>query len=160
MGYSAATGTVGMPALVLALILFVWQIPHFLGLAWLYREDYGRGGFRMLPVVEPEGSSTALMSVVYSIALIPSALLMLLFGSGGQIYTAGCIVLGGFMVYFALHFMRERSNSAARTMFVASLAYLPLLMLLLILDPAMPGNPAGMERILVHRPADAGDERR
>lgn len=132
MGWSAATGQLGYGALALAAILFVWQIPHFLGLAWMYRDDYAAGGFRMLPVVERDGQLTALLMMVYSVALIPVALLLVVGGVSGWQYGLGAIALGGAMIAVAWGFYFERTASRARLVFVASLLYLPALMALMI----------------------------
>jgi heme o synthase len=132
MGWTAATGQFGFGALALALILFVWQIPHFLGLAWLYREDYAAGGYRMLPVVEPDGQSTGQMMLVYSVALIPAALLLTIGNISGPTYALGAVLLGAAMVATAWRFYFDRSQRNARTVFLASLLYLPLLIALML----------------------------
>lgn len=131
MGWTAATGHLGFGALALGAILFVWQIPHFLGLAWLYKDDYARGGYRMLSLSD-DGSATGQMMLVYSIALIPVALLLSVGKVSGWAYALGSIVLGITMASFAWRFYFERSAPAARRVFIASLAYLPLLLVLMI----------------------------
>jgi protoheme IX farnesyltransferase len=131
MGWTAATNHLGFGALVLGAILFVWQIPHFLGLAWLYKDDYARGGYRMLSLSD-DGSATGQMMLVYSIALIPVALLLSIGKVSGWAYALGSIVLGVTMASFAWRFYFERSAPAARRVFIASLAYLPLLLVLMI----------------------------
>ncbi|MDQ3023302.1 MAG: heme o synthase [bacterium] len=158
MGWTAATGHFAYGALALGAILFVWQIPHFLGLAWLYREDYARGGYRMLSLSD-DGSATGWMMLVYSLALIPVALLLSVGRVSGWAYALGSIVLGIAMAGFSWRFYFERSNSSARRVFIASLAYLPLLLVLMVASvrppsttvyitqpdsPAAPVVPAGV----------------
>jgi protoheme IX farnesyltransferase len=133
MGWTAAVGSFGYGALALGAILFIWQIPHFLGLAWLYREDYERGGFKMLSVTD-DGSRTAQMMLVYSIALIPVALLLSVGRVSGWVYGLGSIALGIVMAAFAWSFYFDRSATAARRVFLASLAYLPVLMVLMVIS--------------------------
>jgi protoheme IX farnesyltransferase len=135
MGWTAATGSIGAGAWVLFGILFVWQIPHFLAIAWLYREDYERGGFRMLPVVDPEGSATCGMVVLYSLALLPVSLAATLVGMSGWLYAVGALLLGGAMLALAIRLHRERTAAAARRLFLATITYLPILLALLVFDP-------------------------
>ncbi|MCH7471943.1 protoheme IX farnesyltransferase [bacterium] len=139
MGFTAVTGQLSPGAWILGAILFIWQIPHFLSLAILYRDDYARGGLRMLPVVEHSCRSTCRMIVLYSLALIPAGLALTLSGHAGWIYAVGSIVLGSAMVAGALNLYFQRTRHNARRLFFASLAYLPLL---LILMAANPGPPA------------------
>jgi protoheme IX farnesyltransferase len=136
MGWSAATGELGVGAWVLAGILFLWQIPHFLALAWLYRDDYERGGFRMLPIVDPAGDATVLMVVLYSLALLPVGLAATLSGMAGWTYAAGSLALGGALLALGGALARSRSLPAARRVFYATLVYLPLLLGLMVADRA------------------------
>jgi len=135
MGWSAATGRLDAGAFVLGAILFVWQIPHFLAIAWMYREDYRRGGFRMLPVVDETGTTTARMVLLYSLALIPVSLMAFGVRPTGWLYPAGAVVLGAAFAWLSLRLHRERTRAAARRVFFASLLYLPLLFLLMAFDP-------------------------
>jgi protoheme IX farnesyltransferase len=135
MGWTAATGSIDAGAWVLFAILFVWQIPHFLAIAWLYREDYERGGFRMLPVVDPEGTTTFGMVVLYSMALLPVSLSATLVGLGGWLYPIGALLLGFGLLTLGVRLRRERTADAARRLFLATITYLPLLLALLVLDP-------------------------
>jgi heme o synthase len=130
MGWTAATNHLGFGALALGAILFVWQIPHFLGLAWLYREDYARGGYRMLSLTD-DGRATGQMMLVYSIALIPVALLLAVGRVSSWEYAVGSVVLGVMLIGYAWRFYFDRSQLAARRVFLASLAYLPLLLVLM-----------------------------
>jgi protoheme IX farnesyltransferase len=135
MGWTAATGRVESGAWVLFAILFVWQIPHFLAIAWVHRRDYDAGGFRMLPVIDPTGRATFRIVVLYCVALLPATYSAALVGLSGWIYLIGATVLGlgllraGFLLY------RDRSAESARRLFLASIAYLPTLFLLMLLDP-------------------------
>lgn len=138
IGFAAARGSLGPEAWILFLILFLWQFPHFLAIAWMYREDYARAGIRMLPVVEPEGHSTARQMVLYSLTLIPASLLPGLTGMSGKIYVAGAIVLGLVFLYAGVRVFFDRSILRARRVLLASVIYLPLIYGLMVLDrPAL-----------------------
>lgn len=134
MGWTAATGVIEPGAWLLASLLFLWQMPHFLALAWLYRDDYERGGFRMLPLVDRRGTVTSLAAVLYSLALLPLGLIAALIGLAGWTTTVGSLLLGGWMLALAIALERDRSDRNARRLFMASLAYLPLFLSLLLLD--------------------------
>jgi heme o synthase len=134
MGWTAATGGLAAGAWILAGILFLWQIPHFLALAWLYRDDYERGGFRMLPIVDPAGDATVLMVVLYSLALLPVGLSATLTGLAGWAYAAGSLLLGASLLALGALLARTRSLPAARRVFYATLVYLPLLLGLMVAD--------------------------
>ncbi len=143
MGWAAATGRIDGGGLVLAALLFVWQIPHFLAIAWLYREDYAAGGFRMLPLDDASGDRTSAMVLLYAGALLPVSLSAVPTMATGWLYPAGAVALGGGFLLLAWRFARERSAPAARRLFLASLVYLPLVLALLALDPTSPaaGSP-------------------
>jgi protoheme IX farnesyltransferase len=142
MGWTAATGSLGAGAWVLFAVLFIWQIPHFLAIAWVHREDYARGGFRMLPVVDPDGRATFRIAFVYCLGLLPAAWAAALVGLSGWFYLAGATVLGLGLLHSGLRLCREGSEAAARRLFLASIAYLPVLLLLMLLDPTrLPGRP-------------------
>ncbi len=111
LGWTAARGRIEWPAVALFAILFVWQFPHFMAIAWLYREDYGRAGIRMLPVVQPDGWSTVVEALVYAVIMIPVSLLPWYFHISGSIYAVAALVLG--IGYLGLHHpLREDSQSA------------------------------------------------
>lgn len=135
MGWTAATGRLEPGAWALFAILFVWQIPHFLAIAWVHRRDYAGGGFRMLPVIDPTGRATFRIVVLYCVALLPVTYSAALIGLTGWIYLAGATVLGLGMLRAGFRLYRERSAEAARALFLASIAYLPTLFLLMLLDP-------------------------
>jgi heme o synthase len=134
IGYAAANGHLDAGALALFLILFVWQFPHFYAIAWMYREDYARGGIRMLPVIEPDGESTARRIVACSLLLIPISLVPRLLGMTGSIYVAAAIAAGLVLLYFGVRLGRERSLVGARHVLLASVLYLPALLTVMLLD--------------------------
>ncbi len=134
IGYAAASGTLTAEAWVLYLILFLWQFPHFLAIAWMYREDYARGGIMMLPVVEPEGSSTAGLVLFYSLALLPVSLAPTLLSMTGGIYFAGALAASSLYFYTGIRVALERTARRARQVLLASVIYLPFLYGLMVLD--------------------------
>ena len=134
MGWTATGTPLGFGAWLLAGVLFLWQIPHFLALAWLYRDDYARGGFRMLPVVDASGRSTGQAAVLYSMALLPVGVLAALGGMTGWGFAAGSLVLTGGLVALTLALAAKKSDAVARRLFLATLAYLPLLLGLMVAD--------------------------
>ncbi len=139
LGWTAARGRLEWGTLVLFAILFVWQFPHFFSIAWLYREDYAKGGVKMLPVVEEDGRSTARRILIYSVALIPISLLPSFMGMAGRIYLVGAAVLGFALLYFGIRlaFLKLPLASApskmrARHVLQATVIYLPLLFALMM----------------------------
>ncbi len=157
IGWAAATGRLDAGAWVLASVLGVWQIPHFLSLAWMYRDDYRRGGFRMLPSIDPDGRLTGRVIVLWSIALVPVTAGLSLVGATGWWYAAGSLVLGGWLVVRSIHLRRKVCRAAAKRLFVASVIYLPLLLGLMLIDraPGPPGTPGSQSptAVRVERPA-------
>jgi len=134
IGWAAARGTIGLEAWVLFAILFLWQFPHFLAIAWMYREDYSRAGILMLPVVEPDGRVTAQQIVVYTILLLPVSLLPTALGISGKVYLYGAVVLGLLFLYSSVRAAFSKSRQEARRLLLASVIYLPLLFILMVLD--------------------------
>ncbi|MDP2998930.1 MAG: heme o synthase [Bryobacterales bacterium] len=134
IGYAAASGTLTAEAWVLFAILFLWQFPHFYSIAWMYRDDYARAGIRMLPVVEPDGESTARQIVLASLLLIPVSLLPGLMSMTGRVYLGGALLLGAGFLHYGLRVARERTISRARGVLLASVFYLPLLYCLMLVD--------------------------
>lgn len=132
IGWAAARGELSLEAWVLFAIVFVWQMPHVLAVSWLYREDYARGGIRVLPVEEPDGRSTGLQVVNYAAALLPVSLLPTVVGLAGRVYLAGAIILGIVGIVLAVRFARQRTPERARHLFYASLVYLPVLWVLML----------------------------
>ncbi|MBI4565663.1 MAG: protoheme IX farnesyltransferase [Planctomycetes bacterium] len=131
MGWTAATGSLGAGAWALFGVLFFWQLPHFLAIAWLYREDYERAGYPVLPVVDPDGGSTARQVVLQTLALVVISLAPVGLGLAGGLYLAGAVALGLAFLAFGLAFALVRTRATARRLFLASLAYLPGLFALL-----------------------------
>ena len=134
IGWAAARGEIGLEAWVLFAILFLWQFPHFLAIAWMYREDYGRAGILMLPVVEPEGRVTAQQIVVYTVLLLPVSLLPAVLGTSGKIYLVGAIVLGLLFLYSSARAAMSKSRQEAKRLLMASVIYLPLLFILMVVN--------------------------
>lgn len=134
IGWAAATGALPAAAWILGGILFVWQLPHFLALAWMYRDDYDRGGFRMLPAVDREGVVTSLVVLAGSLLLVPLGLLGVRLGLAGWWYGAASVLLAAWMIWRSVELWKDRSIERARRVFLASLAYLPLLLGAMILD--------------------------
>lgn len=136
IGFAGAAGMLTVEAWILGAILFVWQFPHFDAIAWMYREDYERAGIRMLPVVEPDGRSTARRIVLCSLALIPISMLPKLWNMAGDIYVAGALAAGAAFVYLSWRILSDRTRVRARAVLLASVVYLPVLYGLLVLDRA------------------------
>ena len=134
MGWAAARGTLGPAGWGLFAILFLWQLPHFLAIGWLYREDYARGGFPMLAVTDPDGSSTGRQAVLYATALLPVTLAAGLLAAAGKGYLWGALALGAAFLGCAALFAWRRSTAAARRLFLASVLYLPLVLGLMVFD--------------------------
>lgn len=134
IGYAAASGSLDAAALALFFIMFVWQFPHFYAIAWMYREDYARGGIKMLPVIEPDGESTARRIVACSLLLIPISLVPRLLGMTGSVYSAAAIVAGLVLLYFGVRLGRERSLVGARHVLLSSVLYLPAVLAAMVLD--------------------------
>ena len=134
IGWAAGRGSLSQGAWVLFGIVFLWQLPHFLAIAWIYREDYARAGLPMLPVIEPDGRSTARQAVAYSAALLPLAMAPTLIGMAGTVYFTGAFALTGALLILAIFFALDRSTLAARRLFYGSIIYLPLLWILMIAD--------------------------
>jgi protoheme IX farnesyltransferase len=134
MGWAAARGGLDAGAWALFAVLFLWQLPHFLAIGWMYREDYARGGFPMLPVTDPDGRSTGRQMVLYSAALLPVTLVAGSLASAGPLYLAGAVALGGAFLGFSVRFARAKSIAAARWLFLVSILYLPGLLGLMVFD--------------------------
>lgn len=134
MGWAAARGSLGPEAWALFGVLFLWQLPHFLAIGWIYREDYARGGFPMLTVLDKDGSSTGRQMVLCCAFLIPVTVLAGSLASAGLVYLWSAVALGGVLFAGAVRFARIKSSSAARWVFLASVLYLPALLGLMVLD--------------------------
>jgi protoheme IX farnesyltransferase len=139
LGWTAVSGRVDRGAMVLFAILFLWQFPHFFSIAWLYRDDYAAGGVRMLPVVQPDGRTTALRILMYSLVLIPVSLLPAFTGMAGRAYLVGAPILGLGLLYFGarlttlkLPLASALSRRRARQLLQATIVYLPILFVLMM----------------------------
>jgi protoheme IX farnesyltransferase len=137
MGWTAARDSIDAGAWALFGILFLWQLPHFLAIAWMYRADYERGGFPMLPVLDPEGGRTARQMILYAAALVPVSLLPSALGLTGAVYFLGALALGLAFLGFAFAFDRARSGRAARHLLLVSVVYLPAILAVMLLDRAL-----------------------
>jgi protoheme IX farnesyltransferase len=134
IGWVALRGRIDAEAIVLFLIVFLWQLPHFLAIAWIYRDQYGRAGLRMLPVLDATGRRTGRRMVAYCSLLILVSLLPVLFGWSGSVYLLGAVLLGIGFLGSTVEFAAQASEASARRVLRASLVYLPALFLLLLLD--------------------------
>src|SRR5690606_28311352 len=132
IGWAAATNTVSREAWLLFAIIFLWQMPHFLALAWMYRDEYGRAGFPILPVSEPDGRSTARQTLAYAAALLPVSLAPALTGLAGGLYFGVALVLSLGFLWLAFRFARTLTRPAARDLFLGSLLYLPLIWIVMM----------------------------
>jgi heme o synthase len=132
IGWAAATGDLSRGAWVLFAIVFLWQLPHFLAIAWIYREDYARAGFPMLPVTEPDGRSTGIQATLYCAALLPVSLAPTLIGLTGTVYFAAAMTLSVLFLGLTIKFARSRAVPDARRLFFGSILYLPILWVLMI----------------------------
>ena len=141
LGWVAARGHMEWPAVALFAILFVWQFPHFMAIAWLYREDYGRAGIRMLPVVQPDGASTVAQALTYAVLMVPVSILPVFLHLAGMPYGVAALLLSLVYLAYTVRFGRiTRARSAAESKMYArdllkiSVIYLPVLLILLMLD--------------------------
>jgi protoheme IX farnesyltransferase len=135
IGWAAATGRLGVEASALFLIVFLWQFPHFLAIAWIYRDDYRRAGFKMLTGRDSRGSVTGCQAVSYALVLVPVGLLPATVGLAGPVYFAGALALGLWYVGEATRFWLDVSDLRARRLLRASFLYLPAILVLLLLNP-------------------------
>ena len=133
-GWAAASGRLDPGAWVLFLILFAWQHPHFYAIAWMFRDDYRNAGFKMLPVVDPSGLSTFRQTILFAVLLIGVSVLPTIIGMTGRVYCIGALVMGVALLVVGALFTRSRSFLDARRLLKASVVYLPLLLLLIIVD--------------------------
>jgi protoheme IX farnesyltransferase len=134
MGWTAARGEITSGGWSLFAILFFWQLPHFLAIAWMYRDDYARAGFVMLPVTDPLGERTGSQALSHTLGLLPISLFPFFLGLVGWVYLAGAFILGVAFVWYAFQFSRQLSETRARLLFFASILYLPSLLILMVAD--------------------------
>jgi len=145
LGWTAARGQIEWQGVALFAILFVWQFPHFMAIAWLYREDYARAGIRMLPVVQPDGWSTVLEALTYAVLMIPVSMLPVYLHMVGRTYAVAALLLGAIYLAYTIRFARipwarkrsqAESKMYARDLLKVSVIYLPLLLTILMLNAA------------------------
>ena len=134
IGWVAAHGSLSVGGAALFLIVFLWQIPHFMAIAWLYRDDYGKAGFPLLPVIEPDGRRTGRQAVAYAAALVPASLIPAFVGLSGSVYAVVALVLGAALLWLAVRFAVTRSDRSARWLFFSSITYLPLIWIAMMAD--------------------------
>jgi len=134
IGWTAARGAFGVEALALFGIQALWQLPHFWAIAWMYRDEYEKAGFKMLPGVDPTGIRTSRQALAHALALWGVSLCPFWLHLAGGVYLAGALLLGGAFVWFAAQFARELSLNRARRLFYASILYLPLILAVMVLD--------------------------
>jgi protoheme IX farnesyltransferase len=134
MGWTAARGELTVEGWGLFAILAFWQLPHFLAIAWIYRDEYAKAGFKMLPIIDPEGHRTGRQAVSHTLGLLPVSLCPFMFHLAGPVYLAGAIVLGLAFIWFAIQFSRHLTIPRARQLFYVSILYLPALLVLMVLD--------------------------
>jgi len=138
IGWTAVTNQVDLGAWILFLILFIWQHPHFYAIAWMFREDYAKAGFKMLPVVDPSGKRMFRQIFFFSLFLIPISVLPTMIGLSGKIYFAGALFLSVSFFVVGVMLIRSKSIQNARKLLKASVIYLPLLLILIIFDNLIP----------------------
>ena len=143
IGWTSVTGTLDWQAAAIFLIVFLWQVPHFLAIAWIYREDYARAGLKMLPVADADGALTGRQMVLYCLALMPVSLLPVLHQKAGWIYGLGAVALGLLFLAAAIGFSANHTNARARRVLRASLVYLPALLALMLLEAFVTGKIQG-----------------
>jgi protoheme IX farnesyltransferase len=134
LGWAAATNSLSAGGWVLFGIVFMWQMPHFLAIAWLFRADSASAGLPLLPVLEPAGRSTGRQAALYAAALLPISLLPMAIGMASAYYVVGALTLGAILMVLSLEFAASRSMSSARRLFYGTILYLPLLWIVLLAD--------------------------
>jgi heme o synthase len=134
IGWAAARGSLSLEAWVLYAILFFWQFPHFLAIAWMYREDYSRAGLRMLPARDTEGRFTGREILAFTLALVPVSVVPVFLGQAGMVYLIGALLLGLAFLLYGVRLAQGPTRALARNMVLASVVYLPLVFALLMVN--------------------------
>lgn len=132
IGWTASNGSIDRSGFALFAIVFCWQLPHFMAIAWLYREDYGKAGFPMLPVIDPDGRRAGKQAVYWGMLLVLASLEPAISGLAGRVYLTVAVVLGAALFYLAVRFASTRNEQTARALFFGSITYLPLLWIAMI----------------------------
>jgi protoheme IX farnesyltransferase len=134
MGWTSAANEITLGAWILFAMLFLWQFPHFLAIAWMYRDQYAKAGIKMLPVVEPKGKITAQQIVIFTVLLLPVSVAPYFFGVSGVIYLVGASLLGIWFLWASIQAARAKTNEKARTLLLVSVLYLPIIFALMVLN--------------------------
>ena len=134
MGWTSSANEITLGAWILFAMLFLWQFPHFLAIAWMYREQYAKAGIKMLPVVEPAGRITAQQIVIFTILLLPVSVAPFFFGVSGVIYLIGASLLGIWFLWASIQTARDKSNEMARKLLLVSVLYLPIIFALMVFN--------------------------
>ena len=134
IGWAAAKGSLDSHALLLFAILFAWQFPHFLAISWVYKDDYKRAGFAMLSSIDPDGRRTGRRILIFTVILLGLSVVPVTSGLTGMLYLVGALVLGSVLLWFGFKVALSRTRTAARHVLMASVAYLPLLLILMVID--------------------------
>jgi heme o synthase len=134
IGWAAACGRLDLGAWVLYALVFLWQFPHFMAIAWMYREDYARAGYQILPAGKQRDGLATWQSIAPSLALIAVSLVPAIIGESGLVYSVAALICGSIFLYYSTHFAFRKSNLAARQLLTASIVYLPLVFMLMTLD--------------------------
>lgn len=137
MGWAAATNTLDAGAWILFAVMYIWQHPHFFAIAWMYRDDYERGGLKMLPVVKPDCKNMSAQVIGFSVLMIPVSLIPTFIDMSGWVYFTGALILGLIFLAYGIAFVRDKSQDTARTLMRVSLIYLPLLLIIIAIDSVM-----------------------
>jgi protoheme IX farnesyltransferase len=132
IGWAASHGAVDAGGAALFAIVFLWQIPHFMAIAWMYRDDYAKAGFPMLPVIEPDGRRAGRQALLYAAVLVPTSLAPALAGVAGPVYAVLATALGAALLFLSWRFASARTDASARALFFGSITYLPLLWIAMI----------------------------
>jgi heme o synthase len=149
IGWAGAGHGLGLGAGLLFTLLFLWQMPHFFALAWMYRDDYARGGYKMLPVLDPHGRLTFPVAAVFALLLLPLGLIVTVAGLAGIWFALGSLALGTWWSVLSLRLARSGSDRDARRVFLASLAYLPLVLGLMVIDRGpLAGQNVALARVV------------
>ncbi len=134
MGWTSASNEITLGAWALFAMLFLWQFPHFLAIAWMYRDEYAKAGIKMLPVVEPSGRLTARQIVLFTIMLVPVSLAPFFIGFAGPLFLAGAVILGVWFLIESIRAAHAKTALRARRLLLVSVLYLPLILALAVLD--------------------------
>jgi len=134
IGWTASHGSIDRSGAALFAIVFCWQLPHFMAISWLYRDDYAKAGFPMLPVIDPDGRRAGKQAVYWGLLLVLASLDPSFSGLAGRVYLAVALVLGAALFYLAVRFASARNEQTARALFYGSITYLPLLWIVMIAD--------------------------